>query len=133
MKKILLILSLVLFSFVEVNAQNYKYYTTDFAFKVKADGSWSDWSDWIETRCLVNINLDREEINIYSDTPQEFTIYDCDDDVFDDSEGGSQFEMSCIDADGLRCSVRLRVQSNGQLQLYVDYNDVMYVYCLEEK
>jgi hypothetical protein len=134
MKKLLLLLALVIGSFASVEAQNYKYYTTDFAFKIKADnGSWTDWSDWIETRCLVNINLDREEICIYSDTPQEFTIYDSDDDVFDDDEGGSQFEMACIDADGLRCSVRLRVQSDGQLQLYVDYNDIMYVYCLEGK
>lgn len=134
MKKFLLLISLVLCSYATIEAQNYKYNTTDFAFKIQDEyGTWSDWSDWIETRCLVNINLDREEICIYSDKPQEFSIYEYDEDTFDDEEGGSQFEMSCIDADGLRCNVRLRVQNDGLLQLYVDYSDVMYVYCLEER
>ena len=134
MKKLsLIILSILCASLLESAAQNYKYMSTDFSIKILQDnGYWSDWSDWAESHCLININLDREEINIYSEEPQEFTIYGMEE-TERDSDGGEQLKFKCIDVDGLRCSVRLRVQSDGQMQLYVDYSDVMYVYCIEDK
>lgn len=133
MKKILLALfSLLLLSGVDANAQVYKFKTTDFAYRTCEDGMWSDWSDWTDSSILVVINLDREQIDIYSSEPQEFTIYDSDD-VHEDRDGGSQMELKCVDGEGLRCTVRLRVQSDGVMQLYVDYSDVSYVYCLEER
>ena len=135
MKKLIIIISFLLcFAGIDSFAQNYKYMTTDFAYKVKDNyGNWSDWSDWEDSRCLVNINLDREEISIYSDERQEFTIYEWAEDTTRDSDGGEQMEFSCVDADGLRCTIRLRVQNDGQMQLYVDYRNLMYVYCIEEK
>jgi hypothetical protein len=135
MRKFIVILTFLLcFAGIDVMAQNYKYMTTDFAYKVKNEyGRWSAWSDWEDSHCLVNINLDREEISIYSEEPQEFTIYEYSEDTTMDSDGGEQFEFSCVDADGLRCSIRLRVQSDGQMQLYVDYRDLMYVYCIKER
>ena len=134
MKKLFLILScLFCMSAFDAIAQNYKFMSTDFAVKVKQDnGYWSDWSDWQESHCLININLDREEVNIYSKEPQEFTIYSVMDSEID-SDGGEQFKMKCVDGEGLRCTIRLRVQSDGQKQLYVDYSDLMYVYCIEAK
>lgn len=129
----LVVLSVLCLTAFESFAQNFKFMSTDFAYKVLQDnGYWSDWSEWEESRCLININLDREEINIYSQEPQEFTIYDMMDPETD-SEGGKQYKMKCVDGDGLRCSVRLRIQTDGQRQLYVDYSDIMYVYCMVEK
>lgn len=117
----------------EIEAQNLKYYTTDFALKVQYDdGSWSDWTDWEDSHCLVNINLDREEINIYSSTPQEFTIYRYEEDSIYDDGGGEQLKLFCVDKDGLRCEIRLRIYEQA-LQLYVDYSDVIFVYNLVEK
>ena len=134
MKKLILIISCFFcMTAIEAFAQNYKFMSTDFAMKVKNDyGYWTDWTEWEESHCLININLDREEIHIYSNEPQEFSIYDSTDSEYD-SDGGEQMKFMCIDADGLRCVVRLRVQSDGQAQLYVDYNDLMYVYCTEAK
>lgn len=110
-------------------AQSYKYYSTEFAYKVKNDyGTWSEWSDWVSSHCLITINLDRNVINIYSDEPQEYDIYDYDDSFIDDRDGGQSLTLKCVDRDALRCQIRLRVQTNSQLQLYVDYNDVMFVY-----
>lgn len=52
---------------VDTNAQTYKYYSTDFAYKTKDRyGYWSGWSDWEPSRCLVSISLDKNIINIYS-------------------------------------------------------------------
>lgn len=134
MKKIFALI-VISFMFVtnEISAQNLKYYTTDFAYKVKYNnGNWSDWSDWEDSHCLVNINLDRDEINIYSSTPQEFTIYKYEEDSIYDNDGGEQLKLYCVDDDGLRCHVRLRIHEDS-LQLYVDYDDVTYVYNLIEK
>lgn len=117
---------------MNTEAQTYKYYSTDFAYKTKnTNGYWSEWSEWEESRCLVTINLDRDVINIYSETIQEFDIYEMEGDSED--EDGISFTLRCIDKNGLRCSVRFRKQNNGILQLYIQYKDLMYVYCLKEK
>ena len=71
-------------------------------------------------------------INIYSDKIQEYDIYEYTGEENDD-DGGSSFLFQCVNKDGLRCQVRLRVQSDGSKQLYVDFNDAMWVYGLEER
>ena len=133
MKKIIILTLALAFGFIaNMEAQTYKYQTTDFAYKTKnSKGYWSDWSDWEEVRCLVSISLDRDVINIYSQEPQEFDIYDQDGKSEDNN--GSSFSLRCIDKVGLRCGVRFRKQDNGVLQLYIEYSDMIYVYCLKEK
>ena len=132
MKKLFFAVFVLLFGVIgEVEAQTYKFYSTDFAYKAKSDyGYWSDWSDWEPSHCLVTISLDRDVINIYSPSPQEFDVYDYRGES-EDRSGGSTLELACVDQDGLRCTIRLRVQEDSTPQLYVDYNNVMYVYCLE--
>ena len=51
----------------------------------------------------------------------------------DDRYGGTTISYRCVDDDGLRCGIRLRVQADGSLQLYVDYNDAMWVYGLRKR
>ena len=129
MKRVIFVLFIAFLYLHNLNAQTYKYYSTDFAIKAKNEyGYWSDWSDWEPCKCLVIINFERNVINIYSKEPQEFDIYE---DVGEEKDReGSSFSLKCVDKDGLRCSVRFRMQNNGVLQLYVEYNDIMYVYCL---
>ena len=130
MKKTLLSVLLILGSVLCANAEIYKFYTTDFAYKIKdTNGYWSEWSDWEACRCLTIINTDRDVINIYSQTPQEFDVYEISGETSD--REGKTIEFKCVDANGLRCKIRLRKQNDGVLQMYVDYNDIMYVYCLE--
>ena len=110
-------------------AETHKYYSTEFACKIKkSNGYWGEWSDWEESHCLICISLDRNVINIYSNEPQEFDIYDDDEGISED-ENGSSLTLRCIDKDGLRCGIRLRKQNDGVLQLYVEYNNIIYVYC----
>ena len=131
-KAFFLTLILILGFMANASAQTYKFYSTDFAYKTKnSDGYWSRWSDWEESKCLVTISLDREVINIYSETPQEFDIYD---EIGEsEDENGTSLTLRCVDKDGLRCWVRFRRQHDGVLQLYVEYNDIIYVYCLKER
>ena len=90
-KKSILLFCLLFGIMFCVNAQTTKYYSTDFAYKVKNDyGQWSDWSKWESSRCLITISLDRNVINIYSEEPQEFDIYDSEGNVtFSDFTGVS--------------------------------------------
>lgn len=115
-----------------VKAQTYKYYTTCFAYKYYENYGWTDWSEWERSHMLVVISTDRNIINIYSDKIQEYDIYEYTGEENDD-DGGSSFLFQCVNKDGLRCQVRLRVQSDGSKQLYVDFNDAMWVYGLEER
>lgn len=131
MKKLLFILILI-FSICAVKAQTYKYYTTCFAYKYYENYRWTDWSEWERSHMLVVISTDRNIINIYSDKIQEYDIYEYTGEENDD-DGGSSFLFQCVNKDGLRCQVRLRVQSDGSKQLYVDFNDAMWVYGLEER
>lgn len=81
---------------------------------------------------LVVLSLDRNIINIYSDEMQEYDIYDYAGEEHDDS-GGSSIKFNCVNKDGLRCQIRLRVQSDGSKQLYVDFSDCILVYGLDER
>ena len=133
MKRIYLLSFLSIFLlFGDCFAQTYKYYSTDFACKAKNEyGYWTEWSDWEASHCLVTISLDRNVVNIYSPIPQEFDIYDNLGESYDSD--GQSLTLCGVDTDGLRCHIRLRKQNNGVLQLYIEYNDVILVYCLTER
>lgn len=131
MKKIFIFL-LLLVSVCSLKAQTYKYYTDSFAYKYYENNRWTDWSDWQESHMLVVISLDRNIINIYSETMQEYDIYEYNGEERD-RDGCTSVLFNCVNRDGLRCQVRLRVQSDGSKQLYVDFNDLMWVYGLTER
>ncbi len=127
MRKFLLLFAMLL-SLSVVYADVYKFQSTSLAYKyLDTDGYWTDWSSWESTSVLIVINLDKDRINIYSKTPQEYDIYDYEDRTYD-KDGGETLKFQCVDADGLRCGVRLRVDKDGSPQIYVDYNDMMWVY-----
>lgn len=126
MKRIIFLL-LLLVSLTSASAQVYKYKTTEIAYKIKTDGLWSEWSEWKTCDILTVINLDKEVISIYSQEVQEYDIVKSYDVEYDD-DGGQMCTFVCVNEDGLRCNIRLRVQEDNQLQLYVDFKDMMWVY-----
>ena len=117
---------------VTVSAQTYKYYTNSFAYKEFENGYWSEWSDWKPSHLLVVISFDRQIINIYSEEMQEYDIYEYNGEETD-TDGGQSLKFNCVNRDGLRCQIRLRVQKDGSQQLYVDFSDVIFVYGIEER
>lgn len=134
MKRFLLALLALTFCMgAEAQAQAYKYNAVEYSYRTSEDGStWSSWSDWADCKHLVVINLDKEDITIYTDPVMEYSIYDMGDKERD-ANGGEQLHLSCVDNDGDRCTLRLRVQSDGIVQLYVDYSNISLVYHLEER
>lgn len=131
MKKIFLFFALLV-SIGTLKAQTYKYYTDSFAYKLYQNNRWTDWSDWEDSHMLVVLNLDRNVIHIYSEEVQEYDIYNYGNEFENDYDGGQTLTLDCVNEDGLRCQVRLRIQSDGSKQLYVDFRDMMWVYGLIE-
>ena len=84
------------------------------------------YGNWSDCNILVVIGED-SRVKIYSKETQEYDIISSEEEV-SDHQGGTVTEYHCIDKDGLRCSLRLRVEKNDNIQLYVDYNDISLVY-----
>ena len=132
-KKTAIFAMLVMLSALELNAQTYKYQTYNFAFATKDRyGLWSDWSDWKSSDMLVVFNGDKDRITIYSERIQEYDIYESEGRERDEY-GGTTAAFMCVDDNGLRCRIRIREQADGSLQLYVDYNDMMWVYGIRRR
>ena len=135
MKKLFLVL-ICLFSFavLESSAQLRKFDTTDFAYRyINDSGSWTSWSDWEDCSLLITLDFSKKKIAIYSDGYQEFRVTSYSKKPENDTNGGQQIKLSCIDEDGKYCTIRLRTEKSGNKQLYVDYSDLMYVYNVRER
>jgi len=130
MKKIMMALALLIAA-VSVNAETYKFKTNAFALKQRTNYGWTEWSDWEHSDMLVVINSDRDVINVYSQSTQEYDIVEYLGEEKD--RDGRSVKFLCVNEDGLRCHIRLRIQNDGSEQLYVDFNDVMWVYSMVER
>ncbi|NHE58978.1 hypothetical protein [Cyclobacterium plantarum] len=135
MKKSAVTFAFVLFFFVfmtEISfGQVVKLKSTALAMKVKNDDNrWSDWSDWESTSVLIV--ADDSRITVYSKEKQVYDIIE-NEGKKTDSDGDDVLTFSCINEDGARCRLRLikRNSQNGEAQLYVDFNDMKWVYNLE--
>ena len=132
MKKLFISL-IVLFSFVQItSAEVIKLRTSGIAYQYKNEysGVWGDWGAWQDCNVLIVIDDRGERITIYSQETQEY-------DIITQTREDEDFESKsyyydCIDARGLRCQVRLRIYddySRGS-QLYIDYDDMRWVYSI---
>ena len=110
-----------------INAQTYYYNTTEFAYKQKINGQWTAWSDWEKSNMLVTIDFTNDIIRIYSPVHQKYTITQYIKN-YTDYYGGKQVEFRFIDQDYDYGTMRLRIEANGNAQIYIDFIDVMWVY-----
>ena len=94
-----------------------------YSFSARSTDHYGNWSD---CNILVVIGED-SRVKIYSKETQEYDIISSEEEV-SDHQGGTVTEYHCIDKDGLRCSLRLRVEKNDNIQLYVDYDNLSFVY-----
>lgn len=126
MKKILLMMVMLFSISLVTSAQTYYYRTTSFAIKEKPYGNWSDWE---ASNILITINYNTDIVRIYSPKTQVYKITQWIRNYIDEN-GGRQVEFKFIDQDGDRGHMRLRIERNGNSQLYVEFADIMWVYNL---
>lgn len=129
MKKFLLMfLMLFALSVGTASAQSYYYRTTSFSIKYKTEyGTWTNWSAWEQSNLKVRIDFDDDMIIIYSQTLQVYQVTKYLGDYTDES-GGRQTKFQVVDQDDDIGTIRLRIERNGNSQLYVDFADVIWVY-----
>ena len=109
-------------------AQTYYYITTSFAYKFMGnDGLWSNWSSWEHSNIKMKIDFDDDLIIIYSQNLQVYQVTEYLG-AYTDESGGEQTKFRVIDQDNDVGTIRLRIETNGNSQLYVDFADVMWVY-----
>ena len=76
------------------------------------------------------INLSTDRITIYSPRTQVYQVYGVynNGNTYIDSSGGTNMKFYVIDQDYDKGSIRLRVERNGNSQIYVDFSNVAWVY-----
>ncbi len=127
MKRLLFVFALIMgFAFC-ANAQVYRYKTTYFAMKQVVNGKWTNWSKWEESDMLVTIDWTNDVVKIYSPATQTYYLTKFVGEYKDES-GGVQYEFNFIDQDDDKGTMRLRIESNGSSQLYVDFANIMLVW-----
>lgn len=124
-------------SYVEEETNNQpvvrKFNAIGLSYKeIDPNGKSSEWSKWEDVNILIVYNGKENTLEIYSKETQEFDIVRYDPDE-SDSDGGVISPMFCVDKEGRRCKIRYRQTKNNTLQLYIDYDNFMYVYNMVEK
>ena len=132
MKKILFTILLV-FSFVIGNAQSLqRYRATSYAIAEinQYNGNYRQ-SDWYQCDVRIVFDLAEDVITIFSKSPQQYYVTRTEN-SYTDNSGGQQVVFTVVDQDNDRGHLRLRVERNGNSQLYVDFPNmgVAWVYNL---
>lgn len=126
MKRILLFLFMLL-SFNFTKGEEAYYRAQYFAYKCIENGSWTKWSDWQESKVVVYVNTDSQVIQVFTEQEQRYIILGTEDE-YTDRKGGTQVEFSVLDQDKDFGVIRFRIQDNGVAQLYVEFDNIMWVY-----
>lgn len=127
MKKLFIFIGLI--CTIQSLAVEYNFQATAFASQTQDENEkWGEWSDWSESSVLIVYNTTSEKVTIFAKETLKFDVYDTQ--RGDDGEGGDTFELQCVDDNGLKCSVDLRNEKSGGLQIYVRYGDFNAVYAV---
>lgn len=128
MRRILFLFIMLVGLCASVSAQTYHYKTTSFAYKyVNEYGRWTQWSDWMESNLLLTIDFDDDVIKVFTEKTQVYLVTKFVGN-YTDSSGGQQAEFRVVDQDGDAGSVRLRIEKNGNSQVYIEFSNIMWVY-----
>lgn len=123
MKKRLITLLVGLIIGITAYSQVVWFNAFQFAYR---ESDWSSWTPWTTCDIDVKFDYDADLIVIYSQRTQVYRVYNYDGQVAD--YGGEQVQFSVIDQDDDRGKIRLRVEKNGNSQIYIDFLNVSWVY-----
>lgn len=88
------------------------------------------WGEWTDCNISVIFDSDTETIKIMSQVSQTYRLLSGGEEFKDDNDG-KQLKFLVIDQDNDRGTLRLRQESNGNAQLYVDFNNIAVCYNIE--
>lgn len=125
MKKFIIMILLV-FITISTQAETLWYRSTSFATASIYNGRYT-WSDWVNSNLSISIDLTNDIITVYSKVKQTYYVTETGD-SYSDNSGGKQIVFYVVDQDRTRGAIRLRTESNGNPQIYIDFNNVAWVY-----
>lgn len=134
MKKFLLILMMAVIG-LTASANSIWFRAYSCAIKYKNDynrNNTQGWSNFQKCNIDIEFKMDDDFIIIYSKTTQIYGIYE-NAGTYTDNEGGKQQGYYVIDQDYDKGMIRLRIARDGTSQLYVDFNDIGWVYNVVRK
>lgn len=123
MKKIILGIILTLFMSIPSFSQIINFKATSVAIKEVG----YKWSDWQKCDILITFNLKTDKVVIYSRSIQIYKVITQGQNFIDES-GGEQVKYKVIDQDNDLGNMRLRIETNGNSQIYIDFADISWVY-----
>lgn len=129
MKKFLVIFTLFVLSFT-VSAESLWFKAYNYAIKYKTEynrNNSSEWSNYERCNIAIEFKMTDDMIIIYSNKTQIYAIYE-DAGTYNDRDGGKQQGYYVIDQDYDKGMIRLRIARDGTSQIYIDFNDIGWVY-----
>ena len=100
------------------------YHTDYMSRMILVDSCWTDWTDW--EQCFTEVTINDSTISIYD--VQEYTILEIVDIEEDCYSRTIRYRVAYNKDDII--FIRFRKQIGGIKQLYLDYDDIVYVYNL---
>lgn len=123
MKKFILLIATILFS-VSTFAQSTAWFQAkSFASKPAYSSTWSAWEP---STVKIKFDFVNQTITIYSPVTQYYQVVQQLPSPYDPS--GVQEKYQVIAPNGYYYIIRLRIENNGNSQIYVDANDGSIVY-----
>ena len=127
MKNSILIILFLFFSFSSFSQGVAKLRAESISIKFQNDnGSWKEWTDWKDTDVLAVMDEEGKMLTLYTE-PKE--VYDIIKMTQENSDAGRNIlKMFCVDANGVECNIRLQHDNGENLQLYIEYSNIIIAY-----
>ena len=127
--KIFLFLVAVNFGAQKSYAQPIRFQASSVSFTDKKDdGSFNEWSDFVEAKVLITVDAKKDLITINSSDVQSFKIKAYGEITDNDEVNIVPFE--CIDNKFSKCNILIitKKKENNRIQFYINYKEVKFVY-----
>jgi len=130
-------LTILIVSLVTLTVGAESIWFTGYSYAVKYKNNYNrnnsqGWSNFQKCNVNIEFKIDDDFIIIYSNRTQVYGIYG-NAGTYNDAEGGQQQGYYVLDQDYDKGMIRLRIARDGTSQLYVDFDDVGWVYNVVRK
>ena len=131
MKKAILVILLSLICVSAYSEEIMLFKTKRFCMQEKdSNGNWPGFSPWEDSDLKIVVDLTTDVVTIYSPRKQVYQITDSLGE-YTDSDGETTAKLRFVDQDGDLGDMRLMMRNSGKTEIYIDFNNIMWVYEVE--